>query len=428
MLRPLDFMPTDVHPSLMVDRTELREELTADILRYLGRRDPRASGTWAVTGDKGSGKTILTRAVLEDVREKRSGSTVVVTVDCRERQSWRELLSQLGYGLMTELLELRKIERDVVSESLLAEAQLIDELARLDRAELRILHEHAQSFKAHLKLVAATSELLSSLRVDLGFDMGVDVRRVKGLSGMRTFDEDRLSRALCGLCQDIRAAGLGVVVYLDNIDELRHEYHDVESRRRIRRDVEGLLRLREAPIALVLNMRTYFSRVLPRQLPTPPLRLGPLPEQDLLGILDKRVRHESPEVQRGFEQPEAREAVERLAKLAPTALAFLTWVHYLYRRDYLALERLEQGFSRYVYSAYSTVDENQVRRLMDEFDTPTTSIDRERLLAACEGNEEILHKLEDLQVVLPGDFWSPQTYTLDPLFQTFHLALVGSGR
>jgi len=42
-------------------------------------------------------------------------------------------------------------------------------------------------------------------------------------------------------------------------------------------------------------------------------------------------------------------------------------------------------------------------------------INRERLLAACGGNEAEVNQVIDRQGVLPKDFWDPATYyTLDP--------------
>lgn len=424
-MRQINWSPSDVHPSLLVDRDEVRAELREDVLSYLGRDDPESKSTWAVIGDKGIGKTILTRAVLEDVRARRSGTTVIATVDCRERQSWREVLSQLCWALVTELRSLQKIKNGAVSDGLITQAQLLDELAKLDNAELQTLHERASSFRAGLKL-APSSELLSALQVDLGLELGFDEKKIRTLTGTRAFDESRLNRAVCALCRDIRAAGLRVVIYLDNVDELDHDYHDETSRVRVRRDAEGLLRLSNAPVALILNMRTYFSRVLPRQMANPPIVVEPLPPEDLHAILEKRNRQESRAVQEIFGQPDSRDAVGNLARLAPTPFSFLTWVHYLYRREYLVSGRLDEGFSRYVKAMFATIDERRILRVMESFETPTAIVGRERVLAACEGNESLLRVLEDRQVVLPGDFWAPDRYTLDPLFQVFHLRIVGS--
>lgn len=422
---PINWGPTDAHPTLLVDRDDVRADLRDELLAFLEREDPNACGMWTVIGDKGIGKTVLTRAVLEEVRAARSGDTVIAAVDCRTRRSWREVLAQLCWALVSELRELKEIKNEAVSTALLTEAQLLEELAKLDKAELQTIHERALSYRAGLKAELPT-ELLAVLRADLGLELGIDEKRVRTLSGSRTFDEDRLNRAICALCRDVRAAGLRVVIYIDNVDELDHDYHDEESRARVRRDAEGLLRLADSPVALVLNMRTYFSRVLPRQMPVPPRVLGALPSSELLKILDKRNRQEARAVQESFGTPAAREAVDELARLSPTPLAFLTWVHVLHRWGCLALPKLEEGFSRYVESMYATLEKRQILRVMETFETPTSSVGRERMLAACEGSESLLRKLEDRQAVLPEDFWSPERYTLDPLFQAFHLRLVGS--
>lgn len=426
-MRPprIDWNPSDVHPSRLVDRDEVRADLRDDLLGFLAGEDSSASGLWAVIGDKGIGKTILTRAVLDDVRRERSGTAVIATVDCRKRRNWREVLSALCHILVSELRSLQGIKSGSVSPALLAQAQLLEELAKVDKAELKTFHELALSHRAGLKIGLPT-ELLSALRADLSLEIGIDEKRIQSLSGSRIFDEDRLNRAICALCRDIRDSGLQVVIYLDNVDELDHDYHDESSRARVRKDAEGLLRLAESPVALVVNMRTYFSRVLPRQMPLPPWVLDPLPAGELLKILDKRNRQESRAVRDGFGTPQVREAVEDLARLAPTPLAFLTWVHALHRWNCLSLAKLDEGFTRYVRAMYSSIDTRQIVRVMETFGTPTAIIPRDRVLAACDGSESQLRKLEDLQVVLPEDFWAPERYTLDPLFQTFHLRIVGS--
>jgi Cdc6-like AAA superfamily ATPase len=429
--RPLNFSPVDVHPSLLSNRQDEREELLAAVVAFVERGDTDASGIWAVIGDKGIGKTILTRAVLDDVRNRCSGTTVVATVDCRNRRDWRHVLAALCSSLLKELRELQEMKpgnkASSDSDALVTEADLLSELARFDTAELSELHQRALTFKASIKTRLARN-LLKSLQTELGLDLEREEKTIDSLKGTRSFDEDRLSRALCALCRDIRAAGLGIVIYLDNVDELEHNYGDKDARDRIRRDVEGVLQLTEAPAALILNMRTYFSRVLPRQMTNPPLRIGPLTKEELLRILDKRLKQEDRATQEGFAQPGEREAAEQLAHLAPTVLAFLKWVHFLYQYRYLTLGKLDEGFSKYVYRSYSTLEERQIVRLMEAFDTPTSKIDRARLLQACEGSETLLHKLEDRQVVLPEDFWSPDSYTLDPMFQVFHLRIVGSSR
>lgn len=421
----IDWSPTGAHPSPLVDRDDLRADLRDDLLGFLEREDSSSSGLWAVIGDKGIGKTIFTRAVLDEVRAERSSTAVIATIDCRRRRTWREVLSQLCWALVNELREIKTIKSEAVHTALLAEAQLLEDLAKLDKAERQTFHERALSYRAGLEAELPT-KLLSVLRADLGLELGIEEKRIRSLSGSRIFDEDRLNRAICALCNDIREAGLRVVIYLDNVDELDHEYHDESARIRVRKDAEGLLRLAESPVALVVNMRTYFSRVLPRQMPIPPWRLKPLPASELLAILDKRNRQESRAVRDSFGTLEARQAVIDLARLAPTPLAFLTWVHVLQRWNCLSLAKLEEGFSLYVEAMCSTIEKRRIVRVMETFDSPTVAVGRERVLAACEGSESLLRKLEDLQVVLPEDFWAPEHYTLDPMFQTLHQRIVGS--
>lgn len=426
-MRPLDFNPTDVHSTLLVNRDEECTSLYDDLVRYLERSEPDdQSRTWTIIGDKGIGKTAVTRAVLSKVREEISGKTIIATVDCRERRGWREVLAGLCHELVKELADLQQVNREVVDDSLLTEARLLDELAKLDEATLQTFHQRALGFKSTLKLNAGLS-LLAALKAELGLELSIEEKAITNLSGSRAFDEDRLNRAICALCQDVRRAGLGVVIYLDNIDELDHDYHDEEARRRVRRDIEGLLKLDQAPIALVLNMRTYFSQVLPRRMPET-IRIGRLEDEILLDIAAKRMEHEESEIREIYQGSEIQQATQELARLAPTPLSFLTWLHFLFRREYLALDKLDEGFSRFIYNHYASLDnaEHRLRRVIELFDRPNAYVDRQRILEACDGSTSLLSKLQYMQVVLPEDFWAPDRYALDPIFQTFHPRLVGS--
>ncbi|MCC6558341.1 MAG: hypothetical protein IT372_35820 [Polyangiaceae bacterium] len=113
------------------------------------------------------------------------------------------------------------------------------------------------------------------------------------------------------------------MLYIDNMDELRHHYRTDEERQKARRDTEVLLMLRDAPVVLVLNMRTYYSGILPREIANRRV-LRPLREAELLLILEKRLEAERHEVRMAIQAGPVKEATRRLAAIAPTPLAFLT--------------------------------------------------------------------------------------------------------
>src|SRR5690606_29416819 len=108
-----------------------------------------------------------------------------------------------------------------------------------------------------------------------------------------TIDGPRLREALVRLLADIHThARLRVVLYLDNIEELDHEaMRDEVTRERVRGEIEALLELSEAPLGLVLNMRTYYASVLDRRI-SRRRTLGRLSEAEHLEIFERRVARE----------------------------------------------------------------------------------------------------------------------------------------
>lgn len=219
------------------------------------------------------------------------------------------------------------------------------------------------------------------------------------------------------------------MLYIDNMDELRHHYRTDEERQKARRDTEVLLMLRNAPVVLVLNMRTYYSGILPREIANRRV-LRPLREAELLLILEKRLEAERHEVRMAIQAGPVKEATRRLAAIAPTPLAFLTWFKALFEEKAMSVERVAGGVTRFLETYYSTVPEQVWRKVVEAFDDPEECIDRDKLIAACDGNAALFNQAVDRQGVLPKDFWDPSTYfTLDPELFLVHpkRSLLGSG-
>jgi hypothetical protein len=167
-------------------------------------------------------------------------------------------------------------------------------------------------------------KFLTALSASFGIELEREEKTIKALTGKIRVDEDELNRAICALCADIRKANLRVVAYLDNIDELDHRYNTPQQREAVQHDVEGVLKLCRAPIALVLNMRTYFSSILRREAgDTRPLQR--LQAQDLWGVLRRRMDPEPPHILAAYQQETCQKAIETLVQRSPTPLALLVF-------------------------------------------------------------------------------------------------------
>jgi hypothetical protein len=419
---------SEIDPLFLVNRQAELDWLYGTLSTYLTNPNPSARGRLAfcILGEKGVGKTILTRAALRLARTKYSDRALFLEVDCRFHGSARQVIDALAGAVVTALYDMKATGTAVPNE-LLTTAQVLAAVTRFDDAEQRDIHQHIEQFKAAVNL-KGDQALLKAL--NLSFQLSVERAgsTTKDLTGKVRFDEPRLCGALSSLFRDIRASGLDVVLYLDNMDELSHHYSTDDDREKVRRDTEVLLSLRAAPIILVLNMRTYYSGILPREIANRrTLRNLAIPE--LLLVLDKRLAGELPALKQKVEEATTKEATRRLATMAPTPLAFLTWFKTMFEEDALSVEGHAEGATRFLETFYSTTPEAVWKSIADAFATPDSAITREALLSACAGNEALFRQAVDRQGVLPKDFWDPTTYyTLDPELYLVHPRVTATER
>lgn len=414
------FDPFAIDPQLLVNRRADLDWLAGAVTDYLNDPDPKARGplSFCILGEKGVGKTILTRAALLEPQKQFSDRTIFVEADCRRFRTAKELIDAIAKDVVAALDRLLHAGT-AVSNELMSTAQVLAAITRFDDAELKEVHLHLEQFKAATSLKGERS-LLRVLKLDFQISIDLSISTSRELSGKVRFDEMRLCNALAALFKDIRQSGVDVVLYIDNMDELSHHYRTAEDREKVRRDTEVILALCSAPIVFIVNMRTYYSGILPREIANRRV-LRRLPEGELLAILEKRLGPERPEVKRAAENPILKRTLAKVAGRAPTPLAFLMWFKALFEENALSEEKLADGVTRFLETYYSTLPIEVWRRVVAAFAQPDGVISRETLLAACSGNEAQLNQIVDRQGVLPKDFWDPTTYyTLDPELYLVH--------
>lgn len=142
------FRPTDVRPELLVDRSEEAEWLEHSIQAYLGDRDPEQGQGFCVLGAKGVGKSILTRKVLDELKQFHAPTTLFVEVDCRGALRQRKVLKQIVEQVHAELYTFAQYGSTKVSKELVASAAVLKTLAGFDEVERRTVHEHLTEFRA----------------------------------------------------------------------------------------------------------------------------------------------------------------------------------------------------------------------------------------------------------------------------------------
>lgn len=403
--------PASVDPEELVNREGDGKWLRSGLEAWLGAADPRPGGAFCILGEKGIGKSILTRQVISQLREVHSGTTLFLCVDCRPLRTQRDVYREAATQLVAELQLRQK-----VSDALVAEAQAFDTLTRFDEVSLKHAHEHLVQYSAGLNLGVGAS-LFKWLEGKLGVSLNRSKKTIENLEGSITVDGPRLYEAFVRLVDDIHQNGeLRVVLYLDNIEELNHEaLRRDDAREAVRVDVEALLHLSEAPLALVLNMRNYYSSVLTRRI-SKRRKLRSLPASEQLEIFNNRLKRERDEDRKLIQESEAAQAaLKQLAELARTPLAFLTWAEFILEEGLCEEQDMANALLRRLETHYSTVA-TFIPRVVALFASAEVGVDADAIQAACGRSDSAFRQLIDNQVILPINYWDPREFRLDPEF------------
>ena len=400
--------PAAVDPETLVNRDDDAQWLHDGLLAYLRSDDPGLGGAFCILGEKGIGKSILTRKVLADLQQIHAATTVFVTVDCRPLRSQRDVYREVASKLVDELT----IRQDV-SEPLRAAARAFDDLTRFDEASLKYVHEHLIQHQVGLDLGGSTS-FFKWLEAKLGVVISLTKKVIDTLQGSITIDGPRLREALVRLLADIHThARLRVVLYLDNIEELDHEaMRDEVTRERVRGEIEALLELSEAPLGLVLNMRTYYASVLDRRI-SRRRTLGRLSEAEHLEIFERRVARESPVIRARVREQAIAASMQTLAALARTPLAFLSWAEFMLEEGLCDQPDAGAALQRRLGTHYATVS-RQIPKVVALFASIEDTVEIEAVRAACDQHDSVVRQLLDHQVLLPVNYWDPREFLLDP--------------
>jgi len=406
----------DTEPALFINRTPDVEWLKRNLEGYLGVTDARLGRAFRVTGAKGSGKTIFVRNVLKQLKGQHGGRTLFIEVDCRRCPGSREVFGAVAACAVSELIRLKGASASIKQE-LIDAANLLNTITRFTDAELREVHEHLTQYKAASGLSAKVA-LLSSLQANFGISLERSDKQIKQLTGSIRFDEYRLCAALRAFFDDVRDQGLNVVLFIDNIDELHHDYREAAQREKVRQQAEWVLELKQAKVALVACMRTYYADIA-RDIGNK-LMLDPLPPNMLQGILERRVKDEPAPIREEYERADVKRLANRLAFAAPTPLAYIEWFKVLCEQDAFESSSQDKAIRRFVTAEYAGVPFDVLKSVVRAFPAPGEEIDVKALLDACGGRESELAAVQDRQVVLPNDFWNPTRFSLDPSLHILH--------
>jgi hypothetical protein len=416
------FDPSDIAPDVLVDREDDVSWVRSNFESYFDAIEQRTLNDAAkrivcVTGDKGIGKSIVAAKVVHELRRKYSGSTLFVSVDCRGTNGARDVIASVASGLVNEIATFAPVVAaggKPFPPWLQALARVLSTVAHADAASRKTLHQQLSLHKAALRLGGQL--MLRALKAEFDISIEQETRDVEALETTVTFDVDRLLMLTTKLFEDIRAAGMRVFLLIDNVDELQHEYWDEDARKNTQATVKRVLRLCDAPIAMLLCMRTYFQSILPRAVGVPH-PLEPLPSARLLEIVDHRIGLDTEAVQRALRSDAAGAVIRAMADRAATPLAMLTWVKWVAesRQGFAApLGAHARRWRDARYVDFASVIEATLKLFATKRAEGSDAVARKDLLAVIESDEEGFRYLQTTELILPRDFWNPTHFVLDP--------------
>ena len=315
--------PNTTEPEYLVDRDDEQRKMLAIFEDYLnqwkaypstGLRDARI----LVTGDRGVGKSILTRAVLKSLGDKNPKTVVPIYVDSRNLRL-RQSLVQMAKDLVKRLRPLVEGHRDEVLP-LLDQLELLTKGDRVTQAKVNeIATRYGSKAKAGIDAVVKLgSEFIWEQTRHVGTTTGVEA----------DVTEDLLRSALTALLGFMAEQKLPwmVVVFYDNLDQMLADHGDDDVLAVFRRILEI------GPCLAIVHIRTEaFVDDLGRDI-TEKFEVGSLGHTELIEVLERRLMVALPEVQEALALPTNRDALNRLAKCTGNVLTFLRWTFALLRQ------------------------------------------------------------------------------------------------
>jgi hypothetical protein len=416
------FDPSDIAPDVMVDRDDDVAWLGDKFESYFDAIEQQTLNTSAkrivcVTGNKGIGKSILAAKVIGQLRRKYSASTLFVSVDCRSTNGARGVIASIASALVNEIASFAPVAAlggKPFPDWIQALASVLSTVAHADSASSKTLHQQLSLKRATLKLGGQL--MLRMLKTEFDVSTEREKKEIDALETTITFDVDRLLMLTIKLFEDLRAAGMRVFLLVDNVDELQHEYWDEDARQSTLSTVKRVLRLTDAPIAMLLCMRTYFQTILPRAVGVP-RQLEPLPEARLLEIVEHRIGLDSDTIQLAMRSGEAQAVIRELAQRAGTPLALLTWVKWVAesRRGFAdPLSAHARTWRDARYADFAKVIQATLKLFAASRKEGSDSVTKPELLAAIGNDEDGFRYLQTTELILPRDFWNPTHFVLDP--------------
>lgn len=277
-----------------------------------------------VTGDRGVGKSILTRAVIEEFVRANQARVVSLHINGRGvgyRAFLQHFARELAQALRPHAQRWRQPHIDLWLDELVA----LSNTNQLSRAQAENV---AKKYGVGSDIVADTLifKLAAKFTWEETRSLGVTIQSVLHVT------DELLHEAIAQTLERLQsiAPPVSIVVFYDDLDQaFSSGGGDVEA------TMQRVLELQ--PCVAVAHIRSEALSENVRRVITQEVAVGPLPASELLAVLKQRVaRAKKEDVRAAFKGDDAYKPFEQLASVTGNALAFLRWC-----RAFLSLWGLE---------------------------------------------------------------------------------------
>jgi GTPase SAR1 family protein len=303
-----------------VNRDNERERLLSILEDYrntaIEANEPSArEARILVSGERGVGKSILTRRVLAEFEQKHPHQVITVTIDSRSLP-YRAVLSELARALTSKVQpEAQDHRRELLP--LLDYVQLLATYNQIQRTQLDTIQT---KYQAQAGLGAeAIVKLTGSLSWEQTRAVGT------GTQATVTVTDNLLHSAIDALLGELAKSPWLVVIFYDDLDQALAGTAGDEILSVFRR----VLDLR--PCIALVHVRTECCvENLAREM-TENVEIAGLKKNALVELLRRRLQRAPSEVRAYLGQEENWRVLNHLASLTDNALVYLRWVNGLLR-------------------------------------------------------------------------------------------------
>lgn len=392
-IRPYDYEDT----RLFTGRPEY--ELVYDGLQALLNGKGVKGRRLLVHGERGVGKSITVRRAVQQLLEERQ-DFFAITVPGERCTTAKELIARIADELAHQVQERFPGEKDFQRES-----SHVAQMVRVDRTSRSELRKLGGEVELNIEKDIG---LLSFIKLTLGIRGALSKEVGREEEAEVTMDDvarlELLHQVLTGIA---RATGQEPLLFVDNLDQLTR-----------REQVGGLLtRLLDLDqIPVVITIRNEFVSADISRGHRTPIRLGELPANLLLKILNRRLEVDCPDAA-SLRRKGIKTIGQKLAEVTGNPHAFLLWLDYLCWNTPLRRDRFLEDLQGYVIAHHEVIAEETWAVARWFIGRGNKRANRDELIRELNLDADDVAVLEQQGVIIPDDITRPEEnrrYTLSP--------------